>query len=298
MSLIAKGMTARYLSQMVLRPSPKALGLQRQHHQHHFYQRRLANQQIVFYHDTKSDQYFASRWSGDDGKVNGGVDGDSGTSAAGKGLNTCGIPVSHHHDEGSAPVMSSIPQRVRQKLISASDAVALVRDGDTVCVSGFVTQGCAEAVCKALGERFEETRHPQNLTLLFGGGPGDYGKRGLSHFAKIADDGSQMITRTVGGHYGQVPGVSLIDCLIMSDFLIIVVLCVDGFDNSRFVWFFISINLSILLCFFFAVLTMDSTNKVAAMVLDEKVEAWTLPMGSISRMIRAQSTHSPGHISK
>jgi propionate CoA-transferase len=32
------------------------------------------------------------------------------------------------------------------------------------------------------------------------------------------------------------------------------------------------------------------------MVLNEKVEAWCLPMGSISRMIRAQSTHSPGHI--
>lgn len=36
--------------------------------------------------------------------------------------------------------------------------------------------------------------------------------------------------------------------------------------------------------------------KIAELVLNEKVEAWTLPMGSISRMIRAQSTHSPGHI--
>jgi propionate CoA-transferase len=36
--------------------------------------------------------------------------------------------------------------------------------------------------------------------------------------------------------------------------------------------------------------------KVAELVLNEQVEAWTLPMGSISRMIRAQSTHSPGHI--
>lgn len=26
------------------------------------------------------------------------------------------------------------------------------------------------------------------------------------------------------------------------------------------------------------------------------IEAWTLPLGSISRMIRAQATHSPGHI--
>ena len=32
------------------------------------------------------------------------------------------------------------------------------------------------------------------------------------------------------------------------------------------------------------------------MALSNKVEAWALPMGSISRMIRAQSTHSPGHI--
>jgi propionate CoA-transferase len=35
---------------------------------------------------------------------------------------------------------------------------------------------------------------------------------------------------------------------------------------------------------------------VAQLALDEKIEAWTLPMGSVSRMIRAQSTHSPGHI--
>ncbi|KAL3924583.1 MAG: hypothetical protein SGILL_000953 [Bacillariaceae sp.] len=134
-----------------------------------------------------------------------------------------------------------IPQRVRQKLISASDAVALVRDGDTVCVSGFVTQGAPERVLKALGQRFTDTQEPKNLTLLFGGGPGDYGERGLSHLAKVAEDGTCMLKRTIGGHYGQVP-------------------------------------------------------KVAELVLDEKVEAWTLPMGSISRMIRSQSTHSPGHI--
>jgi propionate CoA-transferase len=36
--------------------------------------------------------------------------------------------------------------------------------------------------------------------------------------------------------------------------------------------------------------------KVAEMALNEVTEAWTLPMGSISRMVRAQSTHSPGHI--
>jgi hypothetical protein len=44
-----------------------------------------------------------------------------------------GIP--EHKEE------SNIPQRIRQKVISAQDAVSLVRSGDTVVVSGFVCQG-------------------------------------------------------------------------------------------------------------------------------------------------------------
>jgi acyl CoA:acetate/3-ketoacid CoA transferase alpha subunit len=185
------------------------------------YSANVVGGQVRYYTNSSADSYFATKW-GLDGlahDVGDGVDGPK-------------------HD---GALKYDIPQRVRQKLISASDAVALVRDGDTVCVSGFVTQGAAEAVLKALGKRFENTQSPKNLTILFGGGPGDYGERGLSHLAKIADDGTRMLKRTIGGHYGQVP-------------------------------------------------------KVAELVLQEKVEAWTLPMGSVSRMIRAQSTHSPGHI--
>lgn len=144
------------------------------------------------------------------------------------------------HKSGSG-VRRQVPQRTKQKLISASDAVALVHDNDTVCISGFVTQGSPEAVLKALGDRFEETGSPRNLTALFGGGPGDYGERGVSHLGRRREDGSFMLKRSVGGHYGQVP-------------------------------------------------------QVASLALEDKIEAWTLPMGSISRMIRAQSTHSPGHI--
>ena len=32
------------------------------------------------------------------------------------------------------------------------------------------------------------------------------------------------------------------------------------------------------------------------LAVNNKIEAWTLPLGSISRMLRAQATHSPGHI--
>lgn len=137
----------------------------------------------------------------------------------------------------------SIPQRVRQKVLTASDAVALVRNGDTICCAGFVSQGVPEAVLEALGKRYEETGEPHSLTIFFGGGPGDWGKRGLSNLARVSDKPNipPMLSRTIGSHYGQVP-------------------------------------------------------LVEKLALENKVEAWTLPMGSVSRMIRAQATHSPGHI--
>lgn len=49
-------------------------------------------------------------------------------------------------------IKRNVPQRVSQKIVTASDAVELIRDGDTVAVSGFVAQGAPEAVLKAVGE--------------------------------------------------------------------------------------------------------------------------------------------------
>lgn len=101
---------------------------------------------------------------------------------------------------GHSGLKWDIPQRVREKVISAEDAVALVQDGDTVAVSGFVCQGAPEALLKALGDRFQKHQEPRDLTVLFGGGPGDYGERGLSHLAKVTEDGkTQMLKRTIGG---------------------------------------------------------------------------------------------------
>jgi hypothetical protein len=41
----------------------------------------------------------------------------------------------------SGQVTFELPKRMRQKVISASDAVSLVHNGDVVTVSGFVCQG-------------------------------------------------------------------------------------------------------------------------------------------------------------
>lgn len=110
----------------------------------------------------------------------------------------------------------NLPQRTKQKVVSASDAVELVRSGDTIAVSGFVAQGSPEAILKALGERFDasEKGKPHSLSLLFGGGPGDFKNRGLNHLAKTkrymtVESNEEiercMLLRTIGGHYGQVP---------------------------------------------------------------------------------------------
>jgi hypothetical protein len=49
----------------------------------------------------------------------------------------------------------NIPKRLRQKVVTAEDAVSLVRSGDSIAVSGFVCQGAPEAVLRALGQKYE-----------------------------------------------------------------------------------------------------------------------------------------------
>ena len=78
------------------------------------------------------------------------------------------LHLDHHdpQDSSVSPLKYEIPFNIRQKVVDAKDAVALVRDGDTVCVSGFVCQGTPEAVLKALGEKYEMNGSPNKLTLL------------------------------------------------------------------------------------------------------------------------------------
>jgi propionate CoA-transferase len=86
------------------------------------------------------------------------------------------------------------------KLVSATDAVRLVRDGDTVATSGFVGIGFAEEIALALEARFLAERAPCDLTLVYAAGQGDGREKGLNH---LAHEG--MIRRVVGGHWGLVP---------------------------------------------------------------------------------------------
>jgi len=89
---------------------------------------------------------------------------------------------------------------LKNKIVSADEAVAILRDGDTICVSGFVGIGTPDELIIALERRFLRERHPANLTLVFAAAPGDGKERGLN---RLAHKG--LIKRVVGGHWSLVP---------------------------------------------------------------------------------------------
>lgn len=55
----------------------------------------------------------------------------------------------------------------RDKVISAAEAVALIRDGDTIVVEGFCSHCFAEELTVALEERFLQSGTPRDLSMTF-----------------------------------------------------------------------------------------------------------------------------------
>ena len=88
------------------------------------------------------------------------------------------------------------------KILTARQAADLLKDGDTLTMSGFVASGIAEALNEAVEQRYLETGHPRDLTLLWVAGTGN--KDG-SHADHYAHEG--MIRRVIGGHFNFVPAI-------------------------------------------------------------------------------------------
>lgn len=89
---------------------------------------------------------------------------------------------------------------MRHKVISAADAAALVKDGDTLTTSGFVGIGVPDELLLGIETRFLETGHPRDLSLVFAAGQGDGRDRGLN---RLGHEG--LLRRVIGGHWGLIP---------------------------------------------------------------------------------------------
>jgi propionate CoA-transferase len=98
------------------------------------------------------------------------------------------------------PAESLSGRSVRDKVVTAAEAVLLIRDGDWVAVEGFLGQCFAEELTLALEQRFLLTGAPRDLGLVFTVATGDRKGRGLD---RLAHEG--LLGRAVGGHWGMSP---------------------------------------------------------------------------------------------
>lgn len=88
---------------------------------------------------------------------------------------------------------------LKANFISAKEAAARVKDGDTVCTIAMTLVSASESILKELESAFLHTGHPRDLTLLHSCGQSDR-KDGIQH---LAHEG--MVTRIIGSHWGLQP---------------------------------------------------------------------------------------------
>ncbi len=86
-------------------------------------------------------------------------------------------------------------------ILTEGELGTLIPDGSLVSVSSSSGLGCPDAALEALGQHFNNTGHPRDLTLVHPIAAGDmYGIKGVDHLAQTG-----LITRIIAGSYPSGP---------------------------------------------------------------------------------------------
>lgn len=125
------------------------------------------------------------------------------------------------------------------RIMTADEAISLIRDGDCICVNSFVGIESPVQLHEALYRRYQQTHSPKHLTIISSAGFGIWDEnRNAEGYIRAG-----AVDRLICGHFGAMP----------------------------------------------------STKKI---ILENRFEAYNLPLGCISHAIRAQAGGLPGALSK
>ncbi|ACL55684.1 acyl CoA:acetate/3-ketoacid CoA transferase [Methylobacterium nodulans] len=90
---------------------------------------------------------------------------------------------------------------MRNKLVSAEQAAALIPDGAVIAIASSSGLSCPDRVLRAIGERFATEGRPRDLTVLSPIAAGDmYGIKGVDHLARKG-----LISTIIAGSYPSGP---------------------------------------------------------------------------------------------
>ena len=81
----------------------------------------------------------------------------------------------------------------------ASALIESIQDGSTIALVGFGVMGQCDKILRELGEHFNKTGHPNQLTVFHTAGQSDR-TNGIEHIAKEG-----LIQKIIGGHWGLAP---------------------------------------------------------------------------------------------
>lgn len=100
-----------------------------------------------------------------------------------------------------SPVVDDIKAHMKRgKIVSAEEAVRVIRSGDTIALDGVMGGGAPEELILALEKRFLDSGEPRGLTLVYASGIGDGKDKGVNRIAKEG-----LLKRVVAGHWGLTP---------------------------------------------------------------------------------------------